>query len=693
MADAATNNTGLSPLLRIGIGIPVGLIAILAMMILPLPPVVLDILFTFNIALSLVIVMAVFQVKRPLEFAIFPTVLLLVTILRLALNVASTRVVLLHGHEGSHAAGKVIAAFGEFVIGGNYAVGIVVFIVLTIINFVVVTKGAGRVSEVSARFALDAMPGKQMAIDADLNAGIITQDEARARRAEVRAESDFYGSMDGASKFVRGDAVAGILILVINIVGGLLIGTMMHDLPMGEATKTYTLLTIGDGLVAQIPGLMLSVAVAIIVTRISREQDMGGELNKQLFGQPKALGVAAAILGIMGLIPGMPNMVFLSIAALCGYGAWRLVKKREEAAAAPVIAPEPPPAPAEVQELSWDDVRPVDVIGLEVGYRLVPLVDRTKGGDLLARIRGIRRKLTQELGFLVQAVHIRDNLELGPNAYRIRLAGVAIGESLVHPDRELAINPGRVFGPLNGLATKDPAFGMEATWIEPSMREHAQSLGYTVVDAATVIATHLSHLIQTHAHELFGHEEAEQLLKTLAKTAPKLVEELVPKVLPLAVVVRVMQGLLAERVPIRNVRAIVEALAEAGPRSTDPQILIGQVRVALGRQIVQDIVGLADELPVITLEPELERLLSNGLVNNGANPGLEPGLAERLQRGLTDAVQRQERGGEPAVLLTPPALRAALARFFRVSVPGLHVLAWNEVPDNRKVRMVTAVGR
>jgi flagellar biosynthesis protein FlhA len=692
MADAP-NNSPLGPLMRLGIGIPIGLISILAMMILPLPPVVLDVLFTFNIALALVIVMAVFNVRRPLDFAIFPTVLLLVTILRLALNVASTRVVLLHGHEGSHAAGKVIAAFGEFVIGGNFAVGAVVFIVLTIINFVVVTKGAGRVSEVSARFALDAMPGKQMAIDADLNAGIITQDEARARRAEVRAESDFYGSMDGASKFVRGDAVAGILIMVINIVGGLLIGTMMHDLPMGEATRTYTLLTIGDGLVAQIPGLMLSVAVAIIVTRVTREQDVGNELNKQLFGQPKALGVAAAVLGIMGLVPGMPNMAFLSIAAICGFAAWRLVKKREEAEAIPVAAPEPPPAPAEVPELSWEDVRPIDVIGLEVGYRLVPLVDRTKGGDLLARIRGIRRKLTQELGFLVQAVHIRDNLELGPNAYRIRLAGVSIGESVVHPDRELAINPGRVFGPLNGLATRDPAFGMEAIWIEPSMREHAQSLGYTVVDAATVIATHLSHLIQTHAHELFGHEEAEQLLKALAKTAPKLVDELVPKVLPLAVVVRVMQGLLAERVPIRNVRAIVEALAEAGPRSTDPQILIGQVRVALGRQIVQDIVGLAEELPVITLEPELERLLSNGLVNSGSSPGLEPGLAERLQRGLSDAAQRQERGGEPAVLLTPPALRAALARFFRVSVPALHVLAWNEVPDNRKVRMVTAVGR
>jgi flagellar biosynthesis protein FlhA len=651
-------------------------------------------LFTFNIALSLVIVMAVFQVRRPLEFAIFPTVLLLVTILRLALNVASTRVVLMHGHEGSHAAGRVIAAFGEFVIGGNYAVGAVVFIILTIINFVVVTKGAGRISEVTARFTLDAMPGKQMAIDADLNAGIITQDQARERRAEVRAESDFYGSMDGASTFVRGDAVAGILIMVINIIGGLLIGTMMHDMPAGEATKTYTLLTIGDGLVAQIPGLLLSVAVAIIVTRVTREQDVGKELGKQLFGQPKALGVAASVLGIMGLIPGMPNVAFLSMAALAGWGAWKLKQDRDQ----PVVeevAPEPPPAAPvpENQELSWDDVRPVDVVGLEVGYRLVPLVDRTKGGDLLARIRGIRRKLTQELGFLVPPVHIRDNLEHGPNSYRIRLAGVAIGESVVHPDRELAINPGRVFGPLNGLATRDPAFGMEAVWIEPSLREHAQSLGYTVVDAATVIATHLSHLIQSHAHELFGHEEAEQLMKTLAKTSPKLVDELIPKVLPLATVVRVMQGLLAERVPIRNVRAIVEALAEAGPRTQDTQQLIAQVRVALGRQIVQDIVGLAEELPVITLEPDLERLLSNGLANPAASPGREPGLADRLQRGLQEAALRQERGGEPAVLLTPPALRAALARFFRVSVPGLHVLAWNELPDNRKVRMVTAVGQ
>jgi flagellar biosynthesis protein FlhA len=681
-------------LLAAGLGVSVVLLGLLAMMVLPLPPLALDVLFTFNIALSLLIVVAVFNVRRPLEFAIFPTVLLLVTLLRLALNVASTRVVLMHGHEGPHAAGQVIASFGEFVIGGNYAVGAVVFVILTIINFVVVTKGAGRVSEVSARFTLDAMPGKQMAIDADLNAGVITQDEARNRRAEVRAESDFYGSMDGASKFVRGDAIAGILILLINITGGLAIGVLMHDLPFGEAMRVYTLLTIGDGLVAQIPGLILSVAVAVIVTRMSRDQDVGGELSKQLFGQPRALAVAAGVLGVIGLIPGMPNVAFLGMAALLGGGAWWLQRRAQREATLPPPAPEAPPPNPETQELSWEDVRPVDPLALEVGYRLVPLVDRNQGGDLLARIRGVRRKLSQDLGFLIQPVHIRDDLELGPNSYRISLAGVPVGEGVVHPDRELAINPGRVFGTLQGIATHDPAFGMEAVWIEPATRDHAQSLGYTVVDPSTVMATHLSHLMHSHAHELFGHEEAEQLLKALAKSAPKLVEELVPKLLPLAVVVRVMQSLLAERVPVRNARAIFEALADAAPRVQDPQQLIAHVRIALGRQIVQDIAGLADELPVITLDPELERLLSNSLAGaNAGSPGLEPGLAERLQQRLLEAAQRQERVGEPAVLLAPPPLRSTLARFLRVGVPGLHVLAWNEVPETRRVRLVTAVGR
>jgi flagellar biosynthesis protein FlhA len=688
----ATNPSHLSlrDLLRAGIGVPAGVLAVLAMLVLPLPPMALDVLFTFNIALSIVIVMAVFYVARPIEFGVFPTVLLLATLLRLALNVASTRVVLLNGHSGAQAAGHVIRSFGEFVIGGNFAVGVVVFIILTIINFVVVTKGSGRISEVSARFTLDAMPGKQMAIDADLNAGLITQDEARTRRAEVRAEADFYGSMDGASKFVRGDAVAGILILFINMVGGLAIGTLGHGLSLSNAARTYTLLTIGDGLVAQLPALLLSTAVAIIVTRMSRPQDMGGELRRQLLGNPRAIGVAAALLGVMGLIPGMPNFVFLGVSALCGAGAWTLKQRR---AAPPKAAPAPPPPPAENKELSWDDVQPVDRLGLEVGYRLVPLVDARQKGDLLGRVRGVRRKLSQDLGFLVPAVHIRDNLELAPNAYRITLGGVPIGEGVIHPDRELALNPGRVFGPVQGIATRDPAFGMEAIWIEPGSRDHAQTLGYTVVDPGTVIATHLSTLIQAHAHEILGHEEVQQLLNLVAKSAPKLVEDLVPKVLSLAALVRVLQGLLAERVPIRNMRTILETLAENAPRTPDPAVLQSQVRIALGRQIVQDIAGPASEVPVMSLDGELERLLTGALNGNAANPTLEPGLAEKLQQRLSESARRREAAGEPAVLLVPPALRAPLAGFVRSSVPGLHVLAWNEIPHNRKVRLVTTVGR
>lgn len=682
-------------LLRNGAGVPIGLVAVLAMVVVPLPAIALDVLFTFNIALSLVIVMAVFYVARPLEFGVFPTVLLLATLLRLALNVASTRVVLLHGHTGPGAAGKVIESFGEFVIGGNYAVGVIVFVILTIVNFVVVTKGAGRISEVSARFTLDAMPGKQMAIDADLNAGLITQDEARVRRQEVRVEADFYGSMDGASKFVRGDATAGILILVINIFGGIAIGTMSHGMGFGDAARTYTLLTIGDGLVAQIPALLLSTAVAIIVTRMSGAQDMGGEMFKQLFGQPRALLVVAAVLALIGLVPGMPNFAFLMMAALCGGAAWWQHKKSQ---LVPLDLPPPPPPPSpppsETRELSWEDVQPVDVIGLEVGYRLVPLVDKVQGGDLLARIRGVRRKLSQDLGFLVQAVHIRDNLELQPNVYRIHLSGVPVGEAIIYPEREMAINPGRVFGKVQGIETRDPAFGMEAVWIEPGVRDQAQSLGYTVVDASTVIATHLSHIIQTHAHELLGHEEVQHLLNTLAKSVPKLIEELIPKVLPLSVIVRVMQGLLSERVPIRNVRTIVETLAEHGLRTQDPAVLQAQVRVALGRQIVQDIAGLSDELPVITLDPDLEQLLNNSLTQpNAGTPGLEPGLAERLQRSLQETAQRQELAGQPAVLLVAPQLRQTLSRFIRSIVPNMHVLGWNEIPDSRRVRLVSAVGR
>jgi flagellar biosynthesis protein FlhA len=679
-------------LLRAGIGVPVGVLAVLAMVILPLPPMALDVLFTFNIALSIVIVMAVFYVSRPIEFGVFPTVLLLATLLRLALNVASTRVVLLHGYSGPQAAGHVIQSFGEFVVGGNFAVGVVVFIILTIINFVVVTKGSGRISEVSARFTLDAMPGKQMAIDADLNAGLITQDEARTRRAEVRAEADFYGAMDGSSKFVRGDAIAGILILLINIIGGLAIGTIGHGMAIGDAAHTYTLLTIGDGLVAQIPALLLSTAVALIVTRMSRSQDMGGELRRQLFGNPRALGVAAGMLGVMGLIPGMPNVAFLLIAALCGSIAY-IIKRKRATAAVVAAAPKPAPQAPESRELTWEDVRPVDLIGLEVGYRLVSLVDKRQSGDLLGRVRGVRRKLSQELGFLIPAVHIRDNLDLAPNVYRINLSGVPVGESVIYSDKELAINAGRVFGPLQGIATRDPAFGMEAVWIDAASRDHAQALGFTVVDPSTVIATHLSFVIQAHANEILGHEEVQQLLNGLAKTAPKLVEDLVPRVLPLSTVVRVLQSLLAERIPVRNIRTIIETLSEHAPRSQDAAVLLSHVRVALGRQIVQDIAGIAAELPVITFEPDLERLLTGSLAASSTSPGLEPGLAERLQQRVGEASRRQEASGEAPVLLVPPPLRAQLARFLRAALPNLHVLAWNEIPDNRKVRVVTAVGR
>jgi flagellar biosynthesis protein FlhA len=679
---------------RNGLGVPVLVMVILAMMVLPLPAFLLDVFFTFNISLSIMILLAVIYVRRALEFAAFPTVLLGATLLRLGLNVASTRIVLMNGHTGAHAAGHVIAAFGQFVVGGDYAVGMVVFIVLVIINFVVITKGAGRISEVSARFTLDAMPGRQMAIDADLNAGIITQAEAIVRRQEGREEADFYGAMDGASKFVRGDAIAGILIVFINLFGGTIIGAAQHGMSLAEAGRTYALLTIGDGLVAQIPALLLSVAVAILVTRVSRPHDMSQQIMSQVLGQPKALGVTSGILTLLGIIPGMPNLVFLGMAAVCAVGAYFLSKRKateKKAAAAPVAAAA---VPAEQRELSWDDVEPVDLIGLEVGYRLIPLVDRNQGGELMGRIKGVRKKLSEELGFLVQAVHIRDNLELGPNSYRITILGAPVGESEVFPDRELAINPGQVSGTLPGSATKDPAFGLESIWIEKSRRDQAQSQGYTVVDASSVIATHLSHLLQSHAHELLGHEEVQQLLNRLGKSAPKLIEDLVPKLLPMSTVVKVMQYLLLERVPIRNLRTICETLAELAPKNQDPVALVAAVRVALGRSIVQNVGGLRQELPVITLDPALEQVLQDSMASGGdASPGFEPGLADRIQTALADNTRRQEAAGEPAVLLVAPKIRPWIARLMRHSTPSLAVLAYNEIPENRRIRVIAAVGR
>ncbi|MCG7905095.1 MAG: flagellar biosynthesis protein FlhA, partial [gamma proteobacterium symbiont of Stewartia floridana] len=594
-----------------GLGAPLVLLMLLAMLVIPLPPIALDLFFTFNITLSLVVMLVVVYTKRPLEFSVFPSMLLIATLLRLALNVASTRVVLLEGHTGGDAAGKVIEAFGAFVIGGNYAVGLVVFLILVIINFVVVTKGAGRVSEVSARFTLDAMPGKQMAIDADLNSGLIDQDEARARREDVAKEADFYGAMDGASKFVRGDAIAGILILFINIIGGLSIGMAQHDLAFSTALQNYVLLTIGDGLVAQIPSLLLSTSAAIIVTRVASTQDVGGQIISQLFTSPKALAVAASVLLVMGVIPGMPNFAFLTLAAAAAGAAW-LIWQRQKEPEEEMLIEEPVEQP-EQRDLSWEDVQPVDLVGLEVGYRLIPLVDRNQGGQLMNRIKGVRRKLSQELGFLIPSVHIRDNLDLSPNSYRISLNGVVVAEVEIFPDRELAINPGQVFGQLQGTPTKDPTFGLDAVWIDPEQKDHAQTLGYTVVDASTVVATHLSEILQSQANELLGHEETQQLLDMLARHTPKLVEDLVPKTLSLSVVTKILQNLLSEHVPIRDFRTIAETLAEQSTRTQDPGALTAAVRVALSRGIVQKLIGTTDEIPVAVLDPGLEQLLQRTL--------------------------------------------------------------------------------
>ncbi|MBU3003264.1 flagellar biosynthesis protein FlhA [Paraglaciecola arctica] len=679
-----------------GLGAPIVLLAIMGMVILPMPAFLLDILFSFNIALSLVVILVSVFTKKPVDFGIFPLVLLIATVLRLALNVASTRIVLLEGHEGGDAAGKVIQAFGEVVIGGNYAVGIVVFAILLIINFKVVTAGAGRISEVSARFTLDAMPGKQMAIDADLNAGFIDSDEARKRRFEITSEADFYGSMDGASKFVKGDAIAGLFIMLINIVGGLFIGMIQHDLAFGDAIEIYTLLTIGDGLVAQIPSLLLSVATAIIVTRENDSQEMGNELSRQL-GNQRALYITSAILFVMGIVPGMPHIAFLGFSAVVGgyayYSYWRAQKIANEPEEVKSL-PEQNQQPLEVKELGWDDVQHVDTIGLEVGYRLIPLVDKAQGGELLTRIKGVRKKLSQELGFLIPPVHIRDNLDLSPNNYTIAMLGVTVGEAELSHDDELAINPGQVFGKLEGKVTKDPAFGLDAVWIRANQREHAQTLGYTVVDAATVVATHLSQLLTNNAYQLLGHEEVQQLLDLLAKNSPKLVEGLVPDILPLSTVVKVLQTMLYEGVPIRDMRSIVQTLCEFGPKSQDPDVLVSAVRIALKRLIVQEINGGLPEIPVITLAPELEQMLHQSLQAGGADgAGIEPGLAERLQGSLNEAAQQQELAGEPAVLLTSGMLRPVLSKFLKHSVSGLHVLSYQEIPDDKQIKIVSAVGQ
>jgi flagellar biosynthesis protein FlhA len=664
---------------------PLVIILILAMMVLPLPAFALDLLFTFNIALAMLVLLAAMNTSRPLEFSAFPTVLLVTTLMRLSLNVASTRVVLLHGHTGPDAAGKVIEAFGHFLVGGNYAVGLVVFVILVVINFVVITKGAGRIAEVSARFALDAMPGKQMAIDADLNAGLIGEPEARRRRKEVAQEADFYGSMDGASKFVRGDAIAGILILFINILGGFAIGLAQHNLSFAQAANNYVLLAIGDGLVAQIPALVISTAAGLIVARVGEGESVGEQLRGQLFGNARSMQLVAVIVGALGLIPGMPHLAFLLLAAGLGGLGWWL--QRRTSAAAPTTAPA---LAAPSQEASWEDLVPVDVLGLEVGYRLIPLVDAAQDGELLRRIKALRKKFAQEVGFLPPAVHIRDNLELRPNSYRITLKGVVIGEGEVHAGRHLAINPGRASGMLPGTVTKEPAFGLPAVWIDAPAKDQAVSLGYTVVDAGTVAATHLSQLLQTNAAALLGRQEVQSLVEHANKLYPKLLEDVVPKLVGVPLLQKVLQNLLEEGVPVRDLRSIVEVLAEAAPRTQDAGELAAAVRAALGRSIVQQVFGQAEELPVIALDPELEKMLAQAFSGEGS--ALEPGLAETLIKETAAAARHQEALGQAQALLAPDRLRAPLARMLKRVLPQLRVLAHAEIPDTRTIRVSSIVG-
>jgi len=679
---------------------PVLIVLVLGMMVLPLPTFLLDLLFTFNIALSVMILLVAMFTRKPLDFAAFPSVLLFATLLRLSLNVASTRVVLLHGHEGPSAAGKVIEAFGHFLVGGNFAVGIIVFVILTIINFIVITKGAGRIAEVGARFTLDAMPGKQMAIDADLNAGLIGEEDARRRRGEVAQEADFFGSMDGASKFVRGDAIAGLLIMVINVIGGLIVGLAQHDLSFAESGRVYTLLTIGDGLVAQIPALVISTAAGVVVSRVSNDQDVGQQIVGQLFANPNVMFLTAIIIGIMGLIPNMPHLAFLTLAAALGGAGWMVLKRQRAQAAPDHDAPsQAAQAQAAAAEASWEDVSMVDPLGLEVGYRLIPLVDHAQSGELLHRIRSLRKKFAQDVGFLPAVVHIRDNLELKPNDYRILLSGVEVGRGVAMPGQWLAIDPGGVNATIKGVPTTDPAFGLPALWIDNAQRDPAQVAGYTVVDASTVVATHLNHLMHRHGASLLGRQETQQLLDRVGRESPKLVEDFVPKTLSLTALQKVLQGLLSEEVPIRDMRTIIDTLAEHAPRLTvlaantggqpDVPELIALTRRALGRAITQQWFPGEGELCVIGLDVKLERVLSQAMATSG---GLEPGLAETLLRETEAAVVKQESQGNAPVLLVSPPLRAPLARFLRHHLPQLGVLSNAEIPDERIVRVTALVG-
>ncbi len=677
-----------------GLGLPLLVLLILTMLIIPLPAFMLDLLFTFNIMVALIILMVAINSEKPLDFSAFPAILLVATMMRLGLNVASTRVVLTKGHEGSDAAGKVIQAFGDFVIGGNYVVGFIVFIILMIINFIVVTKGAGRVSEVIARFTLDALPGKQMAIDADLNAGVIDQESAKKRREEIAQESDFFGSMDGASKFVRGDAIAGLLILVINILGGLTIGIAQHDLSFAEAGRIYVLLTIGDGLVAQIPSLLLSLATAIIVTRVTTSESVTGQAKTQL-NNPMALFIASGILIMLGTVPGMPHFIFLTLGFAAGGLGIMLANRSGNAARQALIDNKTveEDAKGKEEELGWDDVDQVDLVGLDIGYGLIPLVNSETGGQLLSRVKGVRKKLSAELGFLVQPIRIRDNLDLPPDVYHIIMNGVVRGKGEIKVGREMAINPGQALGSLEGIPTKEPAFGLDAIWIEPSQKDYARTLGYTVVDSATAIATHLNTLLRNSSAELLSHDETQQLLDKVSARAPKLVEDLVPGKLPLATITRVLQNVLDEHVSVRDMRTIIEVLSSESGNTQDPDDLTAAVRPRLGRMIVQGLIDVNTSLPVITLDPSLEQMLHNILQQSSKNQGLviEPNLAEGLFNALSENTQKVENQGHPAVLVVSPGIRPWLAKITRHRLPDLTVLSYSEIPDDQAVKVVATV--
>ncbi len=690
-------NRMLAELRRHRIAAPLFLMALVAMVILPLPPLVLDVLFTFNIVLALIVVLVAVTSRRPLDFAIFPTVILAATLLRLTLNVASTRVVLLHGHEGTHAAGEVIEAFGNVVIGGNFVVGLVVFVILMIINFVVVTKGAERISEVSARFTLDALPGKQMAIDADLNAGLINQQQAQARRREVAAEADFYGAMDGASKFVRGDAIAGILVLIINLIGGVAIGALMHDLSFGDSFRLYALLTIGDGLVAQIPALLLSAAAAIIVTRVSDSGDFEEQVGSQLLASPGVLYGAAGMMFVLGLIPGMPWLTFMAFAAVLAFAAWRMDRRAAEPPAETVAAQAAlltQPAP----ELDWRSLPFVEPIAVTVGYKLAPLLDQSQGAPLSRRLKGVRQTLSESMGVLLPSIPVRDDLSLKPSHYSVSLRGTSIAQAEVFPDRLMAIASAQVYGDLDGIPGAEPAYGMPVWWITQEDRANALGLGYQVVDAASVIATHVSKLVREYLPELLRHEDVPALIERLAAQAPKLAAAL-EKALTHSQLLKVFRLLLTENVSLKDIVPIATTLLESAETTKDPILLAAEVRCSLRRQIVASLVGQSLQMKAFNLSGELENMLLSSL--NQATQGgkvpldnypVDPNLLSQLQMNMPVVREQMKQQGAAPLLLVMPQIRPLLARYARLFAPGLSVLSYNEIPEARDVSIIGSLG-